>query len=71
MVLIALFEKCLSEQFIASVEVSNRSRGSSNLDELKNINYIGCRARNNTINFILKSSHLSYILIEYISLEMK
>ena len=46
MILIALFDKSLSQQFIARVEVCNMARGSSKLDELRNINSIGCRARN-------------------------
>ena len=34
MILIALFDKFLSQQFIASVEISNMARGSSKSDEL-------------------------------------
>ena len=49
MIPIALFKKCLSEQFIASVEVSNKTRCSSKTNELRDIDTIGCRARNITI----------------------
>ena len=43
---IALFKKFLSQQFIASVEVGNMARYSSKTNELKDIDSIGCRARN-------------------------
>ena len=49
MILIALFKKFLSKQFIASVEVSNMARYSSITNELRDIDSIGCRARNITI----------------------
>ena len=49
MILIALFKKLLSSQFIASVEVYNIARCSSKTNELRNIDSIGCRARNITI----------------------
>ena len=48
MILIALFKKFLSEQFIASVEVSSMARCSSKTNELRDIDFIGCRARNIT-----------------------
>ena len=41
MIPIALFRKFLSKQFIASVEVSNMARCSSESDELRNINSLG------------------------------
>ena len=49
MILIALFKKFLSQQFIASVEVSNMTRCSSKTNELRDIDSIGGRARNITI----------------------
>ena len=49
MIPIALFEKFLSEQFIASVAVSNMARSFIKSDELRNINSIGCGERNITI----------------------
>ena len=45
----ALLEKFLSQLFIVSVEVSNIARCSSKTNELKDIDSIGCRARNITI----------------------
>ena len=41
MTLIALLEKILSKQFIASVEIGNMARCSSQSDELRNISSIG------------------------------
>ena len=49
MIPIALFEKFLSQQFIASAEESNIARCSSKTNELRDIDSIGCRARNITI----------------------
>ena len=49
MIPIALFKKFLSEQFIASVEVSHVARCFSKTYELRDIDSIGCRARNITI----------------------
>ena len=49
MIPIALFKKFLSYLFIASVEVSNIARCSSNTNKLRDIDSIGCRARNTTI----------------------
>ena len=49
MILIALFKKFLSDQFIASVEVSNIARCSSKTNELRDLDSIGRRARNITI----------------------
>ena len=49
MIPIALFKKFPSEQFIASVEVSKIARCSSKTNELRDIDSIGCRARNITI----------------------
>ena len=51
MIPIALFKfkKFLSQQFIASVEVSNIARCSSKTNQLRDIDSIGCRARNITI----------------------
>ena len=49
MIPIALFKKFLSQQFIASVEVSNIARYSSRINELRDIDSIGCRTRNITI----------------------
>ena len=49
MILIALFKKFLSQQFIASVEVSNIARCSRKMNELRDVYSIGCRARNITI----------------------
>ena len=46
---IALFKKFLSQQFIASVEVSNMARCSSKTNKLRDIDIIGCRARSITI----------------------
>ena len=46
MILIALFKKSLNLQFIVSVEVSNMTRYSSKSNEFRNINSIGCSARN-------------------------
>ena len=49
MIPIALFKKFLNKQFIASVEVSNTARCSSKSNELRDIDSIGCGARNITI----------------------
>ena len=49
MIPVALFKKFLSYKFIASVEVSNKARCSSKTNELRDIDPIGCRARNITI----------------------
>ena len=49
MIPIALFKKFLSLQFIASVEVSNIARCSNKTNEWRDIDSIGCRARNITI----------------------
>ena len=49
MIPIALFKKFLSKQFIASVEVRNKARCVSKTNELRDIDPIGCRARNITI----------------------
>ena len=49
MILIALFKKFLSCQFVASVEVRKMARRSSKLDELRDIDSIGRRAKNITI----------------------
>ena len=49
MIPIALLKKFLSEQLIASVEVSNIVRCSIKTNELRDIDSIGCRARNITI----------------------
>ena len=49
MIPIGLFKKFLSLQFIASVEVSIIARCSSKKNELRDIDSIGCRARNITI----------------------
>ena len=49
MIPIALLKKFLSLQFIASIEVSNMARCSSKMNELKDIDFIGCRARDFTI----------------------
>ena len=49
MIQIALFKKFLSQQLIASVEVSYIARCSSKTNELGDIDSIGCRARNITI----------------------
>ena len=49
MIPMTLFKKFLSLQFIASVEVCNMARCSGKSDKLRNINSIGCRARNITI----------------------
>ena len=49
MIPIALFNKFLSSHFITSVEVSNLTRCSSKTNELREIDSIGCRARNITI----------------------
>ena len=49
MIAIAFFKKFLSLQFIASVEVSNIARCSSKTIELRDIDSIGCRAKNITI----------------------
>ena len=49
MIPIALFKKFLSKQFIASVEVSNIARCSCKMNELRDIDSIGCRTRNITI----------------------
>ena len=46
MILIALFKKFLSLQFFASIEVSNIARCSSQTNELRDMDSIGCRARN-------------------------
>ena len=45
---IDLFKKFLSYQLIASFEVSNIARCSSKTNELRDIDSIGCRARNIT-----------------------
>ena len=52
MIQIALFKKFLSQQFIASVEVSNIARCSRKTNELRDIDSIGCTARNITITQI-------------------
>ena len=44
MILVALFKKFLSKQFIASVEVSNVARCSRKTKELRDIDSIGCSA---------------------------
>ena len=49
MIPIALFKKFLSQQFIASVEVSNIARYSSKTNELRDIDSIVRRTRNITI----------------------
>ena len=49
MIQLALFKKFLSEQFIVSVEVSNIARCCSKTNELRDIDSIGCRAKNITI----------------------
>ena len=49
MIPIALFKKFLSFQFIASVEVSIMARCTTKTNELRDIDSIGCRARNITI----------------------
>ena len=49
MIPIALFKEFLSQQFIASVDVSNMAICSNKTNELRNIDSIGCRARNITI----------------------
>ena len=49
MILIALFQKFLSIQFISSVEVSNIARCLSKKNELRDIHSIRCRAVNITI----------------------
>ena len=49
MIPLTLFKKFLSKQFIASVEVSNMVRCSSKTNELKDIDSIGCRAKDITI----------------------
>ena len=46
MILIALFKKFLSYQFVVSVEVSNMARCSSKTNELRDIDSIGCREWN-------------------------
>ena len=46
MIPIALFKKFLSNQYIASVEISNKARCSSKMNELRDIDSIGCRTRN-------------------------
>ena len=49
-IILDLFKKFLSlTQFIASVEVSHMARCSSNTNELRNVDSIGCRARSITI----------------------
>ena len=45
MILIALFRKFLSLQYIASFEVSSMARCSSKMNELRDIYSIGCRAK--------------------------
>ena len=49
MILIALFMEFLSWQFIAIDKDSNIARCSSQANELRDIDSIGCRARNITI----------------------
>ena len=49
MISIALFKKFLSQQFIATADVSNMTLCSSKTNELRDIDSIGCRARNITI----------------------
>ena len=49
MIPIALFKKFLSQQFIASVEVSSMARFSNKTNELRIIDFIGCRERSITI----------------------
>ena len=49
LIAITLCKKFLSQQFIASVEVSNMARSSSKTNKLGDIDSIGCRARNITI----------------------
>ena len=44
-ILIALFKKFLSYQYIASVEVSNMARYSRKTNEVRDIDFIGCRER--------------------------
>ena len=61
MIPIALFKKFMSLQFIASVEVSNMARCSSKTNEMRDIDFIGCRAReidNFKAVFILNSTEL-------------
>ena len=78
MILIALFKQSLSYHFIASVEVSSMAmyRCSSKSDELRNINSIGCRARNINIqiweidNLKIKIVTLIVILVETTPLEI-
>ena len=45
---IDLLKKFLSYQFIASVEISNMARCSRKTNEFRDIDSIGCRARNIT-----------------------
>ena len=49
MIPITLFKKFLSYQFIANDEISSMARCSSKTNELRDIDSIGCRARNITI----------------------
>ena len=49
MVSIALFNKFLSYQCIVRVDVSNMARCSKKMNESRDIDSIGCRARNITI----------------------
>ena len=49
MIPIAVLKKFLSQQFIASVEVSNIARCSSKTNQLRDIDSLGCRTRNITI----------------------
>ena len=49
MIPIPLLNKFQSKQFIASVEISNIARCPSKTNELRDIDYIGCRARNITL----------------------
>ena len=49
MIPIALLKKFLRLQFIVSVEVSNMARYSSKTNELRDIDSIGCRAKNITV----------------------
>ena len=46
MIPIALFKKFLSQPFIVSVEVINMARCSNKTNALRDIDSIGCRARN-------------------------
>ena len=46
MIPIALLKRFMSKLFIGSVEVSNIARCSSKMNKLRDIDSIGCRARN-------------------------